>query len=167
MFEHLKFDVRCYIVYYILYYYILYYYILYITIIILLLYLIYYTLLLPFLISLSFQSSPLPNTLFLFYLSPIPLSSQIPSQYSSFSSLLFSPFPPSQSSLLILPSPHILFSRSLLILSSSSDLSFLPFLSLSIPIISFPEYLSAFGYPYLCSISIGQYDPACFIGVDG
>ena len=82
------FDVRCYIVYYILYYYILYYYILYIYIYYY--YILYYTLLYYTIISYTILSSLLPHLLFLFHsiliFLPFPLSSPILSLPILFSS---------------------------------------------------------------------------------
>ena len=114
------FDVRCYIVYYI----------------------IYYTIILynPLLLFHSFLSFPLPH-------------------------LFFFPF----------PSPPLLLIYSLPLSSSSSSplplQSSHPFSSLSSQSSISPQfilYVSALGYPYLCSEVIpGQSDPACFIGVDG
>ena len=80
----------------------------------------------------------------LFY-SPLPFSPPLPS--SLLSSPIWSPLPILYNPLLFLSFP-ILFSS-------------------SVPIISFIVYVSGLPYTYLYSISIQQFHPACFIGVDG
>ena len=137
------FDVRYYIVLYIILLYIIIYYILY-YILYIHIYIIYYILLLLYYILYLILYSSLP----LIYL----LS------FSLLSSFLFSSI--SHSSLI---------SNLSLLLISSSSLPFysfptpLPFLfrsippiipSFPIPILSFKVYVSAFGYPYLCSFDL-------------
>ena len=140
-FERAGLDVRCYIILlyiYIYYYYILYYYILY--------YILYYTLLFSSDLS-SLLPSPFPNLLY--HLPPLLLRSIFPIPSSNLSKQL---------SMNIKRNPIFHHSHHLLILSS------------------FKVYVSAFGYPYLYSLQIfpipifqshQQFDPACFIGVDG
>ena len=94
--------------------------------------------------------------------------------YILYSSL---PFPSFHLLLLLFPfpSPPLLLIYSLPLSSSSSSplplQSSHPFSSLSSQSSISPQfilYVSALGYPYLCSEVIpGQSDPACFIGVDG